>query len=574
MQNTKVSNSEISWIFHEMADLLEIKDADFFKIRAYRNAAKIISRLEQPLEELAHQGLINKIPGIGKAISAKIKEMLETGSCKTYRELLQEIPKGVLEIRLLPGIGPKRARILFEELKTTSIEQLETAAKERLVRKLPGMSTKTESDILRHIQVLKTGSKKNSLGVVREFGNGLIEYLSAFPGVTAVEFGGSTRRWQETVSDLDLVAAAKDPEKLLDVLANHPRVTKVLERGERRIKVLNWWGIMVDLSVVPPGQFITAWHRNTGSKNHYRHLKKLATEKSLELSHQAIMDDSGNKLAVQSETDIYRYLNMEYIPPELREDNGEIEVALAGKLPELVKLKDVKGDLHTHTTWSDAAASLPDMVTEAKAKGYSYLAITDHSPSLKVANGLDFDRLQEQCWEIEKLNQSEKDFTVLTGVECDILSGGSLDHPDEVLANLDVVVASVHTNFKQDKHTMTNRIISAIENEHVDIIGHVTGRLLGRRSGYELDLERVLETAAKYDTVLEINASPHRLDLNTENAKRALELGVKIAINSDAHDIKGLSDMEYGVAVARRAWLTAGDVLNTMEVDDLLKSLK
>ncbi|MCD5407229.1 MAG: DNA polymerase/3'-5' exonuclease PolX [Desulfotomaculum sp.] len=569
-----MQNIEIAWVFEEMADLLEIKGTDFFKMRAYRQAAKTIVRLEQPLAELAKQNSIHKIAGVGKAINAKIKEILATGSCATHRKLLLEIPKGVLEIRLLPGIGPKKTRTLFEDLGITSLAQLAVAAKNRLVRQLPGMSTKTESDILRHIQVLKTSSQKKSLGVVRELGAGIIAYLAAFPGVTAVEFGGSTRRWQETVADLDLIAATNHPQELLEVLSKHPRVTKILEQGENRVRVLNQWGIVIDLSVVPAAQFITAWHRNTGSQKHYQHLKKLAIEKNITLDHQAMIDDCGNKLAVQTEADIYRHLNMTYIPPELREDHGEIEAALAGKLPELVELKDIKGDLHTHTTWSDAAASLPEMVQVAQAKGYSYLAITDHSPSLKVANGLDWERLQEQCREIDQLNQREQDFTVLTGVECDILADGSLDHPDEVLADLDVVVASVHTNFQQDQQTMTNRIIAAIENEYVDIIGHVTGRLLGRRSGYALDLAEVFAAAAKYDTVLEINASPHRLDLNTENTKKARELGVQIVINSDAHDAKGLNDLEYGVAVARRAWLTSGDVLNTMALDDLLKSLK
>ncbi|MBM7854785.1 DNA polymerase (family 10) [Desulfohalotomaculum tongense] len=569
-----MKNVQVAWVFYEMADLLEIKGADFFKIRAYRNAAKAISRLEKPVEELVRQGLLNKIPGIGKAISAKTEEILETGTCRAYQQLLEQVPRGLLEVRLLPGIGPKKARTLFQELGITSLEELEKAARERRVRKLPGMSAKTEFEILRSIQGLKTGRKEIVLGLARDLGSELVEYLSTLPAVKKVELGGSTRRWKETVSDLDIIAAAEDAGEVLSALASHPRVTEVLRREENRIQVLTWWGVEVDLTVVPPEQFITAWHRSTGSRKHYQHLTRLAESKGFKLDHRALITPGGRRLDVHSEADIYTHLGLEYIPPELREDNGEIEAAETGSLPRLVELEDIKGDLHTHTTWSDAAASLEEMAAGAKKKGYSYMAVTDHSGSLKIANGLSAERLLKQVKEIEKLNEQQRDFTVLTGVECDILADGRLDHPDDLLAQLDVVVASVHTGFKQDKETMTNRIIAAIENEHVDIIGHVSGRLLGRRGGYELDMERVLEAAAKYDTVMEINSSPDRLDLSEENARLAKELGVKVAINTDAHDLKRLNEMEYGVAVARRAWLTPDDVVNTMDVEDLMKKLK
>lgn len=569
-----MQNIEIAWVFHEMADLLEIKGADFFKIRAYRNAAKIISRLEQPVQELVKSGGINKIPGIGKAIAAKIVEILTTGECKAHRDLLAEVPRGVLEIRLLPNIGPKKARLLFEELGINSLEVLEKATLERQVRKLPGMSAKTELEIVRNIQIIRNGSELTLLGLAREVGCELKEYLIAVSGVKMVEFGGSTRRWKETVADLDMVVGAEDTELVLDMLESHPRTTKLLERSENRIRFLTWWGVPVDVTVVPPDKFITFLHRNTGSKGHYRQLIELAQGKGIELSHKGLFAGNGSPIPLQGEKDIYNQLGLDYIPPELRENKGEIELAARGALPPLIEMKDIKGDLHLHTEWSDASATLEEMIKGAKDQGYSYMAVTDHSHSLKIANGLSYERLKMQCGVIAKLNRQEKDFTILTGVECDILSDGRLDHPDSVLAELDVVVASVHSNFKQDKKTMTERIISAIEHEHVDIIGHVSGRLLGRREGYQLDVDKVLEAAAKYNTVLEINSSPERLDLNEENARKAKELGVKVAINTDAHDLKRLSEMEYGVAVARRAWLSPDDVVNTLDVEDLLKTLK
>lgn len=567
-------NIDIAWIFYEMADLMEIKGDDFFKIKAYRSAAKTISRLNQPVEELVRRGVFNKIPGIGKAINAKTREILETGTCRTYQELLDQVPRGLLEIRSLPGIGPKKARILHQKLGVTSLEELEEAAKRRLVRKLPGISAKTEHEIVRNIRSLKEGRSQVLLGLARELAKELVEYLENLPEVARAEIGGGTRRWKETVSDVDIVAAADDVNGVLDAFTAHPRVTKVLQRDSNRIQVNTWWGVPVDLTVVTVDEFITAWHRNTGSRKHYQHLSLLAEEKGFKLSHKQLVDAYGRELEVQDEEDIYRHLGLEYIPPELREDNGEIEAAQTGTLPRLVELEDIKGDLHVHTNWSDAAGSLEEMVEGARKKGYSYMAITDHSGSLKIANGLDAARLKKQVKEIEKLNQQFDDFTILTGVECDILADGSLDHEDELLAQLDVVIASVHSHFQQDKETMTNRIISAIEHEHVDIIGHVSGRLLGRRGGYELDVERVLEAAAKYNTVMEINSSPDRLDLSEENARLAKELGVKVVINTDAHDLKRLNEIEYGVAVARRAWLTPDDVVNTREVEDLLKNLK
>lgn len=564
-------NVEMAWIFNEIADLLEIKGGHFFQMRAYRKAAQVIMGLEQPVAQLIAEGEFQKLPGIGKGIIDKSQELLTTGVCHTHQELLAEIPRAVLEFRALPGIGPAKARMLYQE-GFTSLNQLEQAAKKHRLRKLPGISSKIEFELIRNIDLLRHGRDQVSLGIAREIGAELIDYLTQLPVVQRVELAGSTRRWRETVSDLDLVASATNIDAVLDALAAHPRITKTLTRAPGRIQVRSWWGVEIDLTVVPPANFITTWHRCTGSSKHYQQLQQIACQRGLTLDHQHLLTSTNELLPVVEESEIYHHLGLANLPPELRENNGEIELAQQGDLPALVTVDDIKGDLHTHTNWSDATPSLEEMVDQAIAKGYSYLAITDHSRSLKIANGLELHRLLKQGKKIDQLNTENKDFTILKGIECDILSDGCLDFEDDVLRDLDVVVASVHSNFNQEKEVMTQRFIAAIENEHVDIIGHISGRLLGRRRGYQLDIDQIMERAAQYDTILEINSTPDRLDLSEENARKAKAMGIKVAINTDAHDLKSLNQIEYGVSVARRAWLSPDDVINTGSVEDVLKT--
>ena len=420
-----MKNVEIAWIFSEMADLLEIKGGNFFQVRAYRQAARLITRLEQSVIKLISEGTFQQLPGIGKAINDKTQELLETGNCRAHQDLLAEIPRGVLEIRTLPGIGPAKARMLYKE-GFTSLGQLEQAAKAHHLRKLPGISAKTEFDIMRNIDLLKHGRDQIGLGVARELGTELIEYLTQLPVVQRVELAGGTRRWKETVSDVDLVVSAEEIEDVLDALAVHPKITKILAREANRLQVMTWWGVEVDLTVVKPEEFVTTWHRSTGSKKHYQQLQQIAQQKGLQLNHRHLLNADRELLAVTKEADIYQHLGLAYVPPELRENKGEIEVAQRGNLPPLVTLADIKGDLHTHTNWTDAALPLEEMVEHAIAKGYSYMAITDHSRSLKIANGLNFERLKKQGKEIDKLNAQNKDFTILKGIECDILSMGDL----------------------------------------------------------------------------------------------------------------------------------------------------
>jgi len=553
--------------------LHEFKGDDFFKIRAYRNAAKVLAGLSEPVEEIKKNRGLQKIPGIGKNIAKKIEEILLTGRLQKHEELLREVPPGVMEIMSLPGIGPKRACLLQERLNITSPEELAEAARAKRVRGLPGMGVKLEMDIIRNVEMIKRRSGKVLLATARELAAELTEYLKIIPGVIKVEVGGSIRRWRETVGDIDLVVAAEEANEVFAAMASHPRIKEVSEKAANRAGFYSWWGIYVELEVVPEEMFFPALHKSTGSKAHLSRLQEKFGVKGVDFT-RLVMERTG---IMHGEEDIYAALGMPYIPPEIREDRGEIECAVKNSLPQLVEQSDIVGDLHIHTSWSDGVASIEQVVQRAKEKGYKYLAITDHSQSLKIAKGLSLEKLKEQHREIallnEKFDENNEEFRILTGIEADILPGGELDCPDEILEKTDLVVASVHRAFKQDREKMTGRIISAIKNKNVDIIGHATGRLLGRRDGYALDMERVLDAAAACGTILEINSSPDRLDLNDVNARSAKDKGIKIAVNTDAHDLKRMDEMPYGIAVARRAWLEAADIVNTMPLDKLLAYL-
>jgi len=564
----RMRNIEMACIFQELADLLEFKGEDFFKVRAYRNAARVLAGLDKPLEEIREKGGLGKIPSIGKNIAAKINEILSTGRLKKHEELLREIPPGLLEIMTLPGIGPKRAAMLQQKLNVTSLEELAGAARAGRVRGLPGMGGKTENDIIRNIEMRKDQGGRVLLATARELAGELAAYLETLPEVARIGAGGSLRRWRETVGDIDLVVAAAEPGPVIDAAAIHPRIGEVLERAGEWARLLTNWGIRVDLEVVPEQSFGAALFRSTGSRAHLRRLQEALREKK------GLDFDPAEPGVFREEEDLFASLDLPFILPELREDRGEVEAALAGGLPRLIELADIKGDLHIHTKWSDGLASIKEMADRAREKGYQYMAVTDHSQSLKIARGLSLDRLREQQAEIRSLNENLEDFHIFTGIEVDILPKGDLDCPDEILKEVDLVVASVHSAFKQDRDTMTARIIKAVENKNVDIIGHLTGRLINHREGYALDVERVLEAAAGCGTILEINSSPDRLDLNDVNARRAKEMGIKTAVSTDAHDLRRMDEMIYGVSVARRAWLGPEDVVNTMPAGELARFLK
>jgi DNA polymerase (family 10) len=563
-------NEEVAWIFHELAELLEFKEEEFFKIRAYKNAARILAELEEPLEEIRLRGDLTKIPGIGKHIAAKINEILTTGRLQKLEDLSKEIPPGLLDIVSLPGIGPKRAAQFRDSLGITSLGELAKAARAGRLRDLPGMGRKTERDIIRCIEMLEDRGGRVLLATAKILAEELKSYLKALPGVSGVEAGGSVRRWRDTVGDIDLVVAAADPGSVMDALSAYPRASEVLTRSGNRLSLQTKWGITADVEIVPEEQFTLALFLNTGSRAHLSKLENVLADKGLNIK--TAVGRSG--VVFRDEREIYSSLDLPYIPPEMREDQGEVEAAAQNKLPHLLEIEDIKGDLHIHTTWSDGLSTIEQAAKRARDKGYSYMALTDHSQSLRIARGLSLDKLRKQHQEIRSLNKKFDGFTVLTGIEVDILPRGGLDCPEEILKGVDLVIASVHSAFKQDSDTMTARIISAVEDKNVDIIGHLTGRLINHREPYVLDLEKVLDASAGCGTVLEINASPERLDLNDANARRAKEKGIKMAVNTDAHDLKRMDEMSYGVAVARRAWLEPKDIVNTMPIEKLKKHLR
>ncbi|WP_418792223.1 DNA polymerase/3'-5' exonuclease PolX [Phosphitispora sp. TUW77] len=571
----RIENIEVAWIMSEIADLLELKGENIFKIRAYQKAAKAISNLASDLSELFTQGKLETVPGIGKAIAGKIEELFQTGKIQYYENLKREIPPGLLEIITVPGIGAKMAQELYQKLGISSLDELEAAALGRKIRELPGMGNKTEMNILSGIEMLRSGAGQITLGIADAMAEAFTGFLKSLPGVVEAGAAGSTRRMKDSIGDIDLVAGSYDAERVIEIFVKHPQVKKVVSKGEAKARVVTQAGIGIDLMVVEPEQYWTAMHHFTGSKEHNVRLREIAHKKGLKINEYGIFHiDENTPIPVAGESDIYTHLGMEYVPPELREDLGEAEAAQEGSLPDLVEIGDIKGDLHIHSNWSDGINSIEEIVGRAVEIGYEYIAVTDHSKSLGIAKGLSVERLREQERYIRELNEKTDKIEILSGIEVDILSNGDLDYPDEILAAKDIVIASIHSGFKQDREKITGRVISAIKNSHVDILAHPTGRLIGRRDPYAIDMEEVFAAAAKYGTALEINASPDRLDLSDKYARRAAELGISISINTDAHDINRMDEMKYGVATARRGWLEKSDVLNTMSKAELLDYFK
>ncbi|MHB1126460.1 MAG: DNA polymerase/3'-5' exonuclease PolX [Bacillota bacterium] len=570
-----MTNLEIAWIFSEIAELLELKDENPFKIRAYRKGAEVLQQLPEGVEKVHAEGRLAGLPGIGKNLIQKIAEILNTGSCVYLDKLREEIPPGLREMMAIPGLGPKSIRLIYQQLGVRTLDELENAARAKKVRSLPGLGNKTELNILRGIELLRKSSRFMLLGIALEFAEELIGHLRSLPGVTEVAIAGSARRGKEVVGNIDLVVAAGEPGTVANAVTHYPRVKEVLAVGEQQISLLTDVGLRVDINLVDKESFISALHFFTGSREHNVRLQGRALARSLIINSQGLFRLPGEQhLPIDSEEDIYRAVDLPLIPPELREDIGEIEIAAAGRLPSLVKPGDIKGDLHLHTHWSDGINTVEEMAAAARSRGYAYIAVTDHSRSLAIANGLSLERLQKQFGYLRKLNSEMDDLQLLAGIEVDIKMDGSLDFDDEVLAGADLVIASVHSGFHQEKEKLTERVLGACKNPHVDIIAHPTGRILGRREPYAIDLEKVLDTASKTGTMLEINASPDRLDLSDVHARQAKELAIGIVINTDAHDCLHLADMRYGVMTARRGWLEPKDVVNTWDLPDLLRRLE
>lgn len=569
-----MKNQEIARIFNEIADLLEIKGENPFRIRAYRRAAQNIEGLPKGIEEIPKEDLL-KVPGIGQDLAGKIQEYIKTGKIQAHEDLKKEIPEGLLTLLSVPGLGPKTSRLLYDKLEIKDLDDLERLAKEHKLAGLPGIKEKTEENILKGLEMLKRGRERQPIGRVLPIANDILEHLKKKAPVEKINLAGSLRRWKDTIKDIDILATSDNPKEVMNVFVHLPHVKDILMHGPTKSTVIIHEDLQVDLRVVEKESYGAAMAYFTGSKAHNIRLREMAMKRGLKINEYGIfqeMDDK--KIGGEKEEDVYRILGLPFIPPELREDQGEIEAAFEKRLPNLITLEDIKGDLHVHSKWSDGSHTLEQLVDAAKGYGYSYIAITDHSKGLGIARGLTEDRLLEQKKEVDAINKKLKGFRIIHGVEVDIRSDGSLDISDDVLKELDIVVASIHSGFKQPRKQLTSRLVSAMKNPYVSIIAHPTGRLIGERDAYDVDMDEILTVAKRTGTAIEINAYPLRLDINDIYAKKAKDMEIPIVIATDTHVINQFDYMRYGVFIARRGWLEKVDVLNTLTVDKLLKRLK
>ncbi|HMB24835.1 MAG: DNA polymerase/3'-5' exonuclease PolX [Chloroflexota bacterium] len=571
-----MNNRQLADTFTLIADLSEIKGENMYKTLAYRKAADSLLNLGREASEYWKEGKLEDIPGVGKAISEKIDELLTTGKLGFLEKLKKEVPPGLAEWLPIPGLGPKRAAMIWKTLNITTFAELETAAKEGKLRNLPGMGAKSETAIIEGIDTLSRRSVRIPLGRAFPIAEALIAELKKVKGVVDAQPAGSLRRMRDTVGDLDILVASKDPSAVMDMFVKLPRIHRVLGKGPTKSSIEFHDGLRVQLWVHPPEEFGTALVYATGSKEHNIRLREMALAKDLSLSdHSFVNILNGKEIKCATEAEVYETLGLPWIPPELREDRGEIQAAKANKLPKLIQRKDIKADLQMHSTWSDGKLTMLEMARLAAKRGMKVIAFTDHSVSLGVTGGLSMERHKQQAAEIRKIQKQLGDsIQVLHASEVEIKADGTLDYPDEFLASLDLVLASLHTSLRQPREKVTQRVINAIRNPHVDIIGHPTGRLIPDREGADLDMEAVMQAAAETGVALEINAHPARLDLNDINARRAKELGIPLSINTDSHSEEDMDMLPYGVATARRAWLEPKDVINTWTPKKLLDWLK
>jgi DNA polymerase (family 10) len=571
-----MNNRQLAEAFTMVADLSEIKGENMYKTLAYRKAADSLLNLGREASEYWREGKLQEIPGVGKAIAEKIDELLSTGKLEFLERLKKEVPPGLVEWLPIPGLGPKRAAMIWKALNITAFAELEAAARAGKLRGLPGMGARSEAAILEGIETLSRRTVRIPLGRALPLAQALIAEFKKVKGVVDAQPGGSLRRMRDTVGDLDILVASKDPQAVMDMFVKLPRIHRVLGRGPTKSSIEFNDGLRVQLWVHPPQEFGTALVYATGSKEHNIRLREMALAKDLSLSDHSFKNIiDGTEIFCAREEEVYEMLGLPWIPPELREDRGEIQAAKAGTLPRLIEKKDVKADLQMHSTWSDGKLSMLEMARAAAKRGMKVIAFTDHSVSLGVTRGLSMEAHKEQAREIKKIQKQLGDsILVLHASEVEIKADGMLDYPDEFLASLDLVVASLHTSLRQPREKVTQRVLSAIRNPHVDIIGHPTGRLIQEREGADLDMEAVLDAAAESGVAMEINAHPSRLDLDDLHARRARELGIPISLNTDAHSEEDLDMLPYGVATARRAWLTKKDVINCWSTDKLLAWLK
>jgi DNA polymerase (family 10) len=560
----------------QISVLMELKGENPFKVRAFLNAARILQARTEDLIVQIKNGDIIKIKGIGKGIADFLIEIVEKGHSEELERLKSEIPNSLLEMLKIPGMGPKKVKAIWDILNITSIGELEYACKENRLVDLDGFGIKTQDKILNGIELLKKYSDRHLLSKAYIESQNLLQALQKFPGVIRCNLAGSLRRWKETIKDIDFVVSAADEKRktIMDFFTKLPSVEAVHGQGLTKSTVMLKSGINADLRIVGDEQFPYALHHSTGSKEHNVAMREYARKLKLKMNEYGLFKENGENVQCKDENEIFQNLNMVYVPPEMRENYGEIDAALHNRIPNLVSLSDIRGIIHVHTQYSDGSNTIKELVSHCLNSGFEYLVICDHSKAAAYANGLTEEKIEQQQREIEALNSQIEEFRIFKSIECDILGDGSLDYHNDILSTFDLVIASIHSRFNMSQQEATSRMIKAMENPYVTIIGHPTGRLLLAREGYPIDMQAIIQAAADLQVVIELNANPHRLDIDWRLLKSVREKGVKISINPDAHRIEGIGDIQYGVGIARKGWLTPADVLNCYSAADLTKFVK
>jgi DNA polymerase (family 10) len=570
-------NQEVADLLIRMGTLLELKGELVFKIRAYQKAAENISNLGEDIEQVKNENRLSEIPGVGKTLEEKIIEYLNTGKLSAYQKLIEEIPETLLDIVNVPTVGPKKAKLFFDELKIKTVDELKKAAESKKLLKLAGIKDKTIENILKGIEVLREGQERMNMADAAEAADEIIGILRQRPEVKKISTAGSLRRGCETVGDIDLLVFSNKPQETMEAFVHLPRVKKINAHGETKSSILTDKNVQVDLRIVAEESFGAALLYFTGSKQFNVRIRQIAIKKDMKVNEYGVYSVKGDqekRLASTTEEDCFKVLGLPFVPPELREEFGEEEIFAEQKIPKLVELSDIKGELHTHSTYSDGHHTIEEMAEAARAKGYQYLALSDHSVRLRVAGGVSPEDLKKKKKEIDALNAKSRGFRILFGTEVEIDTEGNLDYNDEILSGFDVVIAAIHSGFEQGAEQITKRLLKACAHPAVNIIAHPTGVHLGKRKPYDFDFKKVCEAAVKHNVFLEINSFPIRLDLNTANVYYARKLGVKFVINTDAHWAEHMEYIKFGVTIARRGWLSKEDVLNTRSLNELTKMLR
>jgi len=564
-----MSNEKVAQVLYEIADLLELKGVEF-KPRAYRRAARNIEELDKDIEEYYKEDKLREIPGVGEAIAKKVAEIIQSRELNYLRELREEFPVGLLQIMEVPEIGPKTIMRLYKELKITNLHELKKAAEEHRIRGLKGFGGRSEENILKGIQLLEQRTGRMLLGYAYFYAKGIVDYMVETGACKLISVAGSLRRMKETIGDIDILVGSDGPEKVMKVFVENPNVSEVIAQGDTKSSVRLKEGVQVDIRVVSTDSYGAALQYFTGSKEHNISLRSLAIDKGLKINEYGVFKkDTDERIASRTEGDVYAALGLEVMPPEIRENRGEIKAAIEHRLPALIELKEIKGDFHVHSTLSDGSATVEEIALEARKKAYEYIGITDHSESLKVAGGVSKEDLMKNIEMVRRVSGKTEGVRVLMGAEVEIRNDGTLDYPDGVLKDLDFVVGAVHSGFKMDEKEMTDRIVAAMSNDYLTILAHPTGRVIEQREPYQVNVDKMMDAALEKGVFLEINALPERLDLNDLNCRKAKDRRITLSIGTDAHSISQLDYMMFGVATGRRGWLGKKDVINTLPLKDL-----